>query len=93
MDAVALLEEANQAGLTLTVEGDTLQVRGPKTAAPVVERLRAHNPLVMAYLTRPAVHVWSAPLGAYVWVLAEAGEEGTDRMRRVRLHNGVVVWV
>jgi len=50
MDAISLLAEARDAGLYLHVDGDKLVVEGPKTAAPVVERLRQHKAEVMAAL-------------------------------------------
>jgi hypothetical protein len=48
MDAVtALLAEARAAGLRLTVDGEALIVRGPKTAEPIVRRLRDAKPAVL----------------------------------------------
>ena len=53
MDGVArsLLREAASAGLRISVEGDVLRVRGPKTGAPIAEQLAAHKPAVLALLT------------------------------------------
>ena len=50
MDVLTLLREARAAGLHLRAEGDKLLVEGPKTAAPIVERLRQHKPEVLAAL-------------------------------------------
>jgi hypothetical protein len=43
MDGMTLLEQARLAGLTVTVQGDKLVIRGPVRAAPVAERLLAHT--------------------------------------------------
>jgi len=50
MDAMTLLREAREAGLAVHIDGDNLVVEGPKTAAPVVEKLRQHKPEVLAAL-------------------------------------------
>jgi hypothetical protein len=50
MEAVALLRQAEAAGLLLVPQGDQLVVRGPKTAAAVVTLLRDHKPEVMRAL-------------------------------------------
>jgi len=50
MDVLTLLQEARAAGLHLHADGDKLVVEGPKSAAPVVEKLRQHKPEVMAAL-------------------------------------------
>jgi hypothetical protein len=41
MDGLAILREAEQAGLKLRVEGDKLLVSGPRRAEPIVHRLTA----------------------------------------------------
>jgi hypothetical protein len=52
MDGVAsLLDEARAKGLTLRVDGAKLVVRGPRRAAPLVKKLLARKPEVMAALT------------------------------------------
>ena len=45
-----LLQEARQAGLTITVEGETLLLKGPRSAEPIVERIRQHKAEIMAAL-------------------------------------------
>ena len=51
MDAVSLLTEAQQAGLVVEAVGGDLRVRGPRTAAAMVERLRAHKDAILEALT------------------------------------------
>jgi hypothetical protein len=46
-----LLREAAAAGLRVSVEGETLRIRGPKAGAPIAEQLAAHKPAVLALLT------------------------------------------
>jgi hypothetical protein len=53
MDVLTLLREAREAGLHVQVEGDKLKVEGPRTAAPIVERLREHKAEVLAVLRGP----------------------------------------
>jgi hypothetical protein len=55
MDALSLLAEAHAAGLTIQVVGDKLVVHGPRTAAPLVERLREHKLAIMAVLVTAPV--------------------------------------
>lgn len=50
MDALTLLREARAAGLHLRTDDDKLVVEGPKTAAPIVERLRQHKADILAAL-------------------------------------------
>ena len=50
MDAVALLRRAKEAGLCVEPAGDTLKVRGPKNAEPVVKLLAEHKAEVLAAL-------------------------------------------
>jgi hypothetical protein len=52
MEVVALIRTARKAGLTITAEGDTLVVRGPKSAAPVVRQLADVKAEVLAALVR-----------------------------------------
>lgn len=52
MDAVALLGQAKNAGLTVIADADRLVVRGPRSAAPIVEQLRYHKPEVLIALRR-----------------------------------------
>ena len=51
MDAVTLLSEAREAGFTVEAHNGDLRVRGPRTAAALVERLRAHKGELLAVLT------------------------------------------
>ena len=53
MDAMTLLREAREAGLAVHIDGDNLVVEGPKTAAPVVEKLRQYKAEIMAALGAP----------------------------------------
>jgi ribosomal protein L40E len=50
LDVLTLLEEARHAGLRLRADGEQLVVEGPKSAAPIVERIRLRKPEVMAAL-------------------------------------------
>jgi hypothetical protein len=50
MGDLALLREALAAGLTLTVDGDTLRMAGPRSAGEIVERIKAHKAEVMQAL-------------------------------------------
>jgi hypothetical protein len=47
MDGMTLLHEARAAGLVVSVEGDTLKIRGPRRADPVAQKLIAHKPVVV----------------------------------------------
>jgi hypothetical protein len=53
MDAMILIERANNAGLILTADGDRLNVTGPKTpaSAAIVKELAANKASVLAWLT------------------------------------------
>jgi hypothetical protein len=48
---LALLEEAEAAGLRVSVDGNTLRIRGPKTGAPIAQQLTARKPEVLALLS------------------------------------------
>jgi hypothetical protein len=62
LDGLNLLREARAAGLTVTVQGDKLVIRGPRRAEPVALRLLKHKPAVMAALVRaPAQPRQAAP--------------------------------
>jgi hypothetical protein len=52
MEVIALIRTAHEAGLTITAEGGTLIVRGPKRAAPVVRQLADVKAEVLAVLAR-----------------------------------------
>jgi hypothetical protein len=47
MDVLTLLQRAWAAGLSLTVEGNRLTIRGPRKAEPIVRELIAHKPDVL----------------------------------------------
>ncbi|MBI4235862.1 MAG: hypothetical protein HY688_00705, partial [Chloroflexi bacterium] len=65
MDAVIILRQAEAAGLTVLADGGQLVVRGPKSAAPVVEQLGLHKTELLAYLRdRHIEETWP-------WVLRE----------------------
>ncbi|MFZ1933325.1 MAG: hypothetical protein WCB27_01330 [Thermoguttaceae bacterium] len=61
MDGLTLLSEGRAAGLTVTVDGDRLVIRGPKSADEVARRLLANKAVIMALLaagngnTNPAI--------------------------------------
>ena len=52
MDGVVLdlLDEAREAGLRISMDGDQLKIRGPKSRATTAEALRARKPEVLALL-------------------------------------------
>jgi hypothetical protein len=50
MDGIALVLEAQAAGLSIRLEGDRLVVHGPKSADAVARRLLAHKAVVVAAL-------------------------------------------
>jgi|HubBroStandDraft_6_1064221.scaffolds.fasta_scaffold822817_2 hypothetical protein len=54
MDVLVLLRRAKEAGLCVEPAGDTLKVRGPKNAEPVVKLLAEHKAEVMAALAKVA---------------------------------------
>jgi hypothetical protein len=53
MDGVVadLLADAAAAGLHVSVDGETLRIRGPKAGALIAQQLAAHKPVVLALLT------------------------------------------
>lgn len=61
MDAVTLLAEAQAAGLTLEVVSDDLRVRGPRSAAAVVERIRSHKAEIVRTLSPQSQPGWREP--------------------------------
>jgi hypothetical protein len=50
MDCIALVDQAQKAGLRISVQGDRLIVRGPKQAGDLAEVLLAHKGAVIALL-------------------------------------------
>lgn len=50
MDALILLREAEDAGLSVEVQGDKLIVQGPRAAEPIVHRLAEHKRLILRAL-------------------------------------------
>jgi len=50
MEGLTLLREAQEAGLEIAVVGDSLEIVGPKSAGPIVERIRQHKAEVLAAL-------------------------------------------
>lgn len=50
MDVVTLLHKAHQAGMTLQAEGEKLHVRGPRSAAPLVDLLAEHKLAILDVL-------------------------------------------
>lgn len=55
MDTVTILEQAKELGLSLSIDGDKLNVTGPKTpaAAALVAQMAQQKAAVIAYLTQP----------------------------------------
>ncbi len=62
MGGVALLAEANAAGLTVWADGDRLVVRGPRRCAALAQSLLDHKPDVMAALAE-----WGDAAAAVAW--------------------------
>ncbi len=54
MDALALLQQADEAGLSVQAAGDKLKVRGPKRAEHVVKLLAEHKVEVLTALAKVA---------------------------------------
>lgn len=50
MDVLTLLAEARAAGLIVCLDGDRVQVTGPKSAEPIVRRMMAIKPAIVAAL-------------------------------------------
>jgi hypothetical protein len=50
VEGMTLVHQARAAGMTLRAEGDTLVVRGPESAQPIVDALREHKADVLALL-------------------------------------------
>jgi hypothetical protein len=69
MEPLAILREAEQAGLKLRVEGDKLAVSGPRKAEPIVRRLAECKAEVMAALATD----WRR---LYAEAIAELGTPG-----------------
>jgi hypothetical protein len=67
MDGLTLLRRAQDAGLAVDVDGNTLVIRGPRRAEPVARLLLDHKPVVISALMadwraghRKALAYWSA---------------------------------
>ncbi len=52
MDGLTLLRQARAAGLTVTVNGNQLVVRGPRNAAATAKELLTHKPAVLEILNQ-----------------------------------------
>jgi hypothetical protein len=50
MDGITLLRRARDAGLRIEPVGDTLLIRGPKRAEPVVKLLAEHKHAILSAL-------------------------------------------
>jgi hypothetical protein len=69
MDAMTLLAEARAAGLTVEVVSEELRVRGPRSAAAVVERLKSHKAEIVQVLRPRVLGKAGRPVPtAVVWV-------------------------
>jgi hypothetical protein len=55
MELLTLLRRARAAGLSLTVAGDRLTVRGPRAAEPIVRELAAHKAEVLDFLRQATI--------------------------------------
>lgn len=53
MDGISLLEEAAGAGLKVRRDGNTLVIRGPRSAERLAKRLLEHKPEVLNLLEHP----------------------------------------
>ena len=62
MGGVALLAEANAAGLTVRADGDRLVIRGPRRCGALAQSLLDHKPDVMAALAE-----WGDAAAAVAW--------------------------
>jgi hypothetical protein len=63
VDGLTLLQQARAAGLTVTVEGDRLRIRGQRRADPIARQLIAHKGAVLEALAAGAVPGAAADLG------------------------------
>jgi hypothetical protein len=76
MDLLILMGAARNAGLTLAIHGDKLEICGPKRAKSIADKLGANKLAVIAELRRQATvnvlwqpsllltgHDWDSPLG------------------------------
>lgn len=50
MDALTLINAARAAGLSLYADGNTLRIRGPKSADPLVQKISGHKEAVLQAL-------------------------------------------
>lgn len=50
MDALRTIEKARLAGLVIDVDGDTLHLRGPKSAEPIVREIQENKDAVLSTL-------------------------------------------
>jgi hypothetical protein len=78
---------AASAGLTVTVEGDRLIVRGPKAAEPVAKRVLANKPAVIEAIKRPSASTMPEhlpPEWHFLWDERAAIMEYDGKMPRER---------
>jgi hypothetical protein len=92
MDAVALLDRAQEAGLRLEPVGDKLLVRGPKRAEAVVKLIAKHKAEVLAALSPPIVDArrwWRERLKAkaFQWFVGDRNWEAAKRLAWGDLEN------
>ena len=80
MEAVRLLQRAQEAGLRIELMGDTLLVRGPKRLEPIVKLLAEHKAEVLAVLGKSVQE--SGPFAPVLWLDRKArvaeGEPGLE---------------
>ena len=70
MGGLALIREAEAAGLSIRADGDKLVIRGPRQAEPIARKLIAHKPAVLSVLRQPTTE--PAP------IIATISEDATD---------------
>lgn len=77
MDTITILEQAKELGLSLSIDGDKLNVTGPKTpaAAALVAQMAQHKAAVIAHLTQPPT---PAPTSDLAFTLADVDELSFD---------------
>jgi hypothetical protein len=82
MEAVTLLQRAQEAGLHIELMGDTLLVRGPKRAGAIVKLLAEHKAEVLAALSIVAASWWRERFTAKA-VQWSVGDRDWDSAKRL----------
>jgi hypothetical protein len=105
MDGVTLLRRAQQAGLAVKAEGDTLIIRGPKRAEPIARLLIENKPDVLAVLAPPDAPDttgrksdaadWTSWRGRYAARITHwfrCGQRGWQEAERLALGEFILCW-